>query len=120
MPGFAQRTASLMSEPSRDDPADPNRLARVERTRTEMMAQGAAVAATLQRESGPLRRVARLVAGRPLDHVVIAGCGVYVVVATTIVTPSWRSWRVTAAVGARSGGSRRLAPRVRRARGAKS
>ena len=75
MAGFAQRTASLMSEPSRDDPADANRLARVERTRTEMMVQGAAVTATLQQEAGPLRQVARLVAGRPLDRVVIAGCG---------------------------------------------
>lgn len=64
-----------MSEPSRDDPADPNRLARVERTRTEMLVQGTAVTATLRQEAGPLRHVARLLAGRPLDHVVIAGCG---------------------------------------------
>ena len=75
MADFAARTASLMSEPSRDDPADLNRLARVERTRTEMMAQGAAVTATLQAEAEPLQQVARLVAGRPLDRVVIAGCG---------------------------------------------
>ena len=72
---FGARVASLMSEPSRDHPQDPARLARVARTRTEMMAQGSAVTATLQLEAGALATLARLVAGRRPDRVVILGCG---------------------------------------------
>ncbi|WP_376093633.1 hypothetical protein ACE7GA_25905 [Roseomonas sp. CCTCC AB2023176] len=41
------RFAALRGEPSTDAPRDPARLARVERTRQEMLAQGAAIAATL-------------------------------------------------------------------------
>jgi hypothetical protein len=48
MPDFSARLASLVAEPSRDDGHDPARLARVERTRAEMMVQGAAIRATLQ------------------------------------------------------------------------
>ncbi len=72
---YGARITSLMSEPSRDHPRDPARLARVARTRTEMMAQGGAVTATLQREAGAVASLARLVAGRRPTRVVIAGCG---------------------------------------------
>jgi len=47
MTDFASRLKALTSEPSRDTPADPHRLARVERTGDEMTGQGAAIRATL-------------------------------------------------------------------------
>ena len=75
MTDYAGRLAALTAEPSRDDCDDPNRLARVERTRAEMMLQGAAVAATIAREHAAAEEVARRLRERAIDRVVIAGCG---------------------------------------------
>jgi hypothetical protein len=59
MTDYARRLAALTAEPSRDDAEDQNRLARVERTRAEMMAQGASVAATIEGERAALDEIAR-------------------------------------------------------------
>lgn len=75
MTDFSARLASLVAEPSRDDGHDPNRLARVERTRAEMMNQGAAIRATLQAEAGAIETLAKHIASRPLTRIVVAGCG---------------------------------------------
>ncbi|MFT8246661.1 SIS domain-containing protein [Roseomonas sp. BN140053] len=75
MTDFSARTAALTAEPSRDDAHDPARLARVGRTREEMLRQGAAVSDTLAREAGAVRALAGRIAGRGIERVVIAGCG---------------------------------------------
>jgi len=72
---FAERLARLRAEPSTDAPRDAARLARVERSRIEMMAQGPAIAATLAAEKTALDALAARLADRQIDHVVIAGCG---------------------------------------------
>ena len=69
------RLAALRAEPSTDAPRDTARLARVERTRGEMMAQGEAIATTHTAEGDAVTRIARQLATRPISHVVIAGCG---------------------------------------------
>jgi len=69
------RLAALRAEPSTDAPRDTARLARVERTRGEMMAQGEAIATTRAAEGDAVARIARQLATRPISHVVIAGCG---------------------------------------------
>jgi glucosamine--fructose-6-phosphate aminotransferase (isomerizing) len=72
---WSERLKRLRAEPSRDVIGDPNRLARVERTRQEMMGQGAAIRATLEAAAAPL---AGLSAGDRLGRirrVVITGCG---------------------------------------------
>jgi glutamine---fructose-6-phosphate transaminase (isomerizing) len=69
------RLAALRAEPSTDAPRDTARLARVERTRGEMMAQGEAIATTRAAEGDAVTRIARQLATRPISHVVIAGCG---------------------------------------------
>lgn len=75
MTDFSRRLAALMAEPSRDDAQDPNRLARVERTRVEMMVQGAAVRTTLEREAEAVAALGERIAKRSIDRVVILGCG---------------------------------------------
>jgi glucosamine--fructose-6-phosphate aminotransferase (isomerizing) len=75
MTDHASRLATLTAEPSRDDADDAHRLARVERTRAEMMTQGAAVAATLARERAAVEDIARRLRERPIERVVITGCG---------------------------------------------
>jgi glutamine---fructose-6-phosphate transaminase (isomerizing) len=69
------RFAALRSEPSSDAPRDPARLARIERTRVEMLAQGAAIAATLQEARAPLADLAARLATREIREVAIIGCG---------------------------------------------
>ncbi len=75
MTDHAARLAALRAEPSTDAPRDAARLARVERTRGEMMAQGEAIAATLQAGRDAIGGIAERLAGRDITHVVIAGCG---------------------------------------------
>ena len=75
MTDFSGRLAALTSEPSRDDAGNPDRLARVERTRTEMMLQGSAIAATLQAQGTVLADIAAAVAQRGIRRVVVTGCG---------------------------------------------
>jgi len=70
-----RRVAALMAEPSRDDALDPRRRARVELTRAEMMAQGAAIATTRAMAQDALREIAARLAARALRRVVITGCG---------------------------------------------
>jgi len=69
------RFAALRAEPSTDAARDPARLARIERTRIEMLAQGPAIAATLAAEAPALAALGARLATRPLSEVVIAGCG---------------------------------------------
>ena len=75
MPDFSRRLASLTGEPSRDDAGNPDRLARVERTRTEMMLQGSAIAATLQAQGTAVADIVAAVAQRGIRRVVVTGCG---------------------------------------------
>lgn len=75
MQDFTPRLAALRAEPSSDAAHDGPRLARVERTRAELMVQGDAIAATLAAERGALDAIARLLAGRALRQIVILGCG---------------------------------------------
>lgn len=75
MPDFSRRLASLTGEPSRDDAGNVDRLARVERTRTEMMLQGSAIAATLQAQGTAVADIAAAVAQRGIRRVVVTGCG---------------------------------------------
>lgn len=79
------RFAALRAEPSTDAPRDPARLARVERTRQEMLAQGAAIAATLTTARPALEALAGLLRTRRITDVVIAGCG-----------DSWQAGRIAA------------------------
>jgi glucosamine--fructose-6-phosphate aminotransferase (isomerizing) len=72
---YAARLASLRAEPSTDAADDAARLARVEHTRGEMLAQGAAIAATLGAAGDDLAALAGRLAGREIREVVIAGCG---------------------------------------------
>ena len=75
MTDFKARVAALRAEPSTDAPRDAARLARVERTRGEMMVQGQAIAATLGAEGDSARAIAHSLANRSISHVVITGCG---------------------------------------------
>jgi glucosamine--fructose-6-phosphate aminotransferase (isomerizing) len=70
-----RRFRALRAEPSTDAPRDPARLARVERTREEMLAQGPAIEATLAAEATALAELARRVASRRPRRIVVAGCG---------------------------------------------
>lgn len=74
-PDFSARLASLTAEPSRDTAGDPHRLARVERTRAEMMQQGSAIAATLAAQGPALAQVAATIAARRIRRIVVTGCG---------------------------------------------
>jgi len=84
-PGHAGRFAALRAEPSTDAPRDPARLARVERTRLEMLAQREAIEATLAQAAPALAGLAARLAGRDVMEVVIAGCG-----------DSWQAGRIAA------------------------
>ncbi len=66
---------AIKREFSSDAPGDPERFRRVELTRQEMMAQGDAMRATLQSLAAPVGRIASDMASRPLDRVLIVGCG---------------------------------------------
>jgi glutamine---fructose-6-phosphate transaminase (isomerizing) len=70
-----QRLAKLMQEPSTDAHDDPNRLRRVERTREEMLTQGAAVAASLGEAAPEIDAFLHTLGTRPIRRIVIAGCG---------------------------------------------
>ena len=72
---FSARLKALTNEPSRDDAHDPNRLARVAKTRAEMMGQGIAIVETLAREAQVLNQVATQLRARRISRVVIVGCG---------------------------------------------
>jgi glucosamine--fructose-6-phosphate aminotransferase (isomerizing) len=72
---FSQRLAALTVEPSRDVAGDASRLARVERTRVEMMGQGAAMAQTLAAEAKSIQALARRLRAQRLRRWVVAGCG---------------------------------------------
>lgn len=69
------RFAALRAEPSTDAARDPARLARVARTRVEMLAQGPAIATTLQDNAAALAGLAARLKERAVTQVVIAGCG---------------------------------------------
>lgn len=69
------RFATLRAEPSTDAPRDPARLARIERTRVEMLEQGPAIAATLDGARPALADLAARLGGREIREVVILGCG---------------------------------------------
>ncbi len=75
MTDFKARVAALRAEPSTDAPRDAARLARVERTRGEMMLQGQAIAMTLAAERNTTEAIAQVLGERAISHVVIAGCG---------------------------------------------
>jgi glucosamine--fructose-6-phosphate aminotransferase (isomerizing) len=75
MTDYSARLAALRAEPSTDAPHDVARLARVERTRTEMMSQGDAIAATLAAEAERIAAVVSSLEGRQITQVVITGCG---------------------------------------------
>ena len=75
MSDYSRRLASLTGEPSRDDAGNVDRLARVERTRTEMMLQGSAIAETLQAQGTAIADIAAAVARRGIRRVVVTGCG---------------------------------------------
>jgi glucosamine--fructose-6-phosphate aminotransferase (isomerizing) len=72
---LAGRLAALRSEPSTDAARDPARLARVERTRAEMLGQDRAIRETLAREGAALGALAAQLAARGIRRIVIAGCG---------------------------------------------
>jgi glucosamine--fructose-6-phosphate aminotransferase (isomerizing) len=75
MTDHSERLRALTAEPSKDLAGDPHRLARVARTRAEMMAQGSAISATLSAEADAIGEVARMMRARPVRRVVVAGCG---------------------------------------------
>ncbi len=75
MTDYKARVAALRAEPSTDAPKDAPRLARVERTRGEMMVQGQAIAITLDAERAATHAIAQGLADRAISHVVITGCG---------------------------------------------
>jgi glutamine---fructose-6-phosphate transaminase (isomerizing) len=75
MTDFSQRLAALTTEHSRDEAGDPNRLARIERTRIEMMNQGSAIAKTVRAEANAIETLARFLRGREIRRVVVTGCG---------------------------------------------
>ncbi len=74
MNDWSKRLQSLTGEGSTDAGDDARRLARVERSRTEMLAQGTAIAETLAREAGAVTRLADKWRGK-IGRVVILGCG---------------------------------------------
>ena len=75
MHDFSPRVAALTAEPSRDDAGDVPRLARVERTRVEMKAQGTAAACTLSVGADKVELLGECLRSRKIDRVVVAGCG---------------------------------------------
>ncbi len=75
MTDYSERLRALTAEPSRDLAGDPHRLARVARTRSEMMVQGSAISTTLAAEADAITRIAQRLRARAIRQVVVAGCG---------------------------------------------
>ncbi|MBB3770386.1 glucosamine--fructose-6-phosphate aminotransferase (isomerizing) [Angulomicrobium tetraedrale] len=75
MTDFASRLKALTAEPSRDTADDPARLARVERTRSELFGQGAAIRQTLEGAQANLAAIAQMLSARRLSRIVVVGCG---------------------------------------------
>jgi glucosamine--fructose-6-phosphate aminotransferase (isomerizing) len=71
---YAKEQAKALALPT-DDPLDPKRRRRVEFTRTEMWQQPYCIAATLALEGAAIGEVAAAMARRPIDRVVMVGCG---------------------------------------------
>jgi glucosamine--fructose-6-phosphate aminotransferase (isomerizing) len=69
------RLSQLRAEPSTDAAGDAARLARVERTRVEMLAQGAAITATLTANASALARLGERMRADPPTGVMVLGCG---------------------------------------------
>ncbi|WAC26091.1 SIS domain-containing protein [Ancylobacter sp. SL191] len=72
---LASRLKALTAEPSRDTANDPARLARVERTRSELFGQGGAIRQTLDLAAPHLVALAQTLANRPLSRMIVVGCG---------------------------------------------
>ncbi len=72
---YSERLRGLTAEPSRDNAGDPHRLARVARTRSEMMVQGVAISTTLAAEADAITQIAHRLRTRSIRQVVVAGCG---------------------------------------------
>jgi glucosamine--fructose-6-phosphate aminotransferase (isomerizing) len=72
---WRMRLGQLRAEPSTDAAGDTARLARVERTRVEMLAQGAAIAATLEANAPALAGLGERMRADPPRAVLILGCG---------------------------------------------
>lgn len=70
-----QRLKDIRRESSSDAPGDPERFRRVALTETEMMAQGAAIRATLDANAAPLAAIAADLKDRTIRRVVMVGCG---------------------------------------------
>ncbi len=70
-----EREARLMDALPTDDPLDAKRRRRVELTRTEILAQPAAIRTTLAAERRAIRDVARALSGAGLRRIVMTGCG---------------------------------------------
>ena len=75
MTDYSERLRMLTAEPSSDHAGDPHRLARVARTRGEMMAQGVAISTTLAEAADPISRIVVRLRERAIRQVVVAGCG---------------------------------------------
>lgn len=75
MTGVSADFKAIKREFSSDAPGDPERFRRVELTNQEMMAQGDAMRATFAAIADNVARIAAAMATRPLDRVVIVGCG---------------------------------------------
>ena len=75
MTDYSERLRMLTAEPSTDHAGDLHRLARVGRTRGEMMAQGVAISTTLAEAADPISRIVVRLRERAIRQVVVAGCG---------------------------------------------
>lgn len=75
MTGATADFKAIKREFSSDAPGDPERFRRVELTNQEMMSQGDAMRATFASISDNVAQIAADMASRPLDRVVIVGCG---------------------------------------------
>ena len=58
-----------------DDPLDPKRRKRVEYTWDELTTQPEAIQTTLDRETEAIRSAARLIAKKPVNRIIMTGCG---------------------------------------------
>lgn len=75
MNDYSERLRALTSEPSRDTAGDPSRLARIARTRDEMMAQGHAIVTTLASQADSIAQIALRLRKRLIRQVIVVGCG---------------------------------------------
>lgn len=64
-----------MAQLPTDDPLDPKRISRVEITWDEMWAQPEVIQNTLAKEAHSIRAAAEHFAKRPIDRIVMTGCG---------------------------------------------